>query len=210
MHINKAIITPGRIPAKNRSPVDAPEEFANITYAMDGGITIPNPPAIDTIAVDHAKSYPSSTNNGIVIEPTAVTVAGPEPDIAPKKRHVIITAHGYPPLLFPTKYAKKLNNFLDIPPLAIRAPESINSGTAKIGKLFNPLLTIEEIAACTLYPFEAGSIILGRSAIPTKHAPTGTVNININTKIIKNIPIDISTLPPEEFFDKVLYNPYQR
>ena len=48
-----------------------------------GGIITPRPPATATIAAEKSLSYPSSIRIGIVILPTAATVAGPEPEIAP-------------------------------------------------------------------------------------------------------------------------------
>ena len=49
---------------------------------MDGGIITPRPPATVTIEVANILSYPIETRNGIVIAPTAETVAGEEPEIA--------------------------------------------------------------------------------------------------------------------------------
>ncbi len=43
----------------------------------------PRPPATATIDVTKVLSYPKETKIGIVIEPTAAVVAGPDPDIAP-------------------------------------------------------------------------------------------------------------------------------
>ena len=82
--INKAaIITPGIIPAINKSLTDSPVVVPYIINGILGGIITPNPPATATIAVANFLSYPSSHKNGIVILPTAATVAGAEPDMAP-------------------------------------------------------------------------------------------------------------------------------
>ena len=49
---------------------------------MDGGMITPSAPATVTIAVENTTSYPMFTRNGMVMEPTADTVAGAEPEIA--------------------------------------------------------------------------------------------------------------------------------
>jgi len=48
-----------------------------------GGMITPSPPATATIAVENDLSYPKRTKIGIVILPTAATVAGADPEIAP-------------------------------------------------------------------------------------------------------------------------------
>lgn len=42
----------------------------------------PSPPATVTIEVAKILSYPLATRNGIVMDPTAETVAGEDPEIA--------------------------------------------------------------------------------------------------------------------------------
>lgn len=48
-----------------------------------GGMITPSPPATATIAVEKSFLYPSSIRSGMVMLPTAATVAGAEPEIAP-------------------------------------------------------------------------------------------------------------------------------
>ena len=48
-----------------------------------GGMITPRPPATATMAVEKTFSYPMSIRSGIVILPTAATVAGADPEIAP-------------------------------------------------------------------------------------------------------------------------------
>ena len=57
--------------------------MANMIKGMLGGMMTPRPPATATIAVENTLSYPISIRSGIVILPTAATVAGAEPEIAP-------------------------------------------------------------------------------------------------------------------------------
>ena len=67
----------------NKSLTDSPLAIANMINGMLGGIITPKPPATATIAMENFFSYPSSNKNGMVIEPTAATVAGAEPEMAP-------------------------------------------------------------------------------------------------------------------------------
>ena len=50
---------------------------------IHGGMIPPSPPAPATIADENDLSYPQRTKIGIVILPTAATVAGADPEIAP-------------------------------------------------------------------------------------------------------------------------------
>ena len=76
-------MSPGMIPARNRSLTEAPEAIPYMINGILGGMITPRPPATATIAVENVMSYPSVVRIGIVILPTAATVAGAEPEIAP-------------------------------------------------------------------------------------------------------------------------------
>ena len=71
------------IPARNKLLTEAPEAIPYMIKGMLGGMMTPNPPATATIEVEKTRSYPSEVRIGIVILPTAATVAGAEPEIAP-------------------------------------------------------------------------------------------------------------------------------
>lgn len=75
--------SPGMIPAIKRSLTEAPDALPNMINGMLGGMITPRPPATATTAVENVLSYPISIRMGMVILPTAATVAGPEPEIAP-------------------------------------------------------------------------------------------------------------------------------
>ena len=74
---------PGTIPAKNRSLTEAPEAMPYMINGMLGGLMTPRPPATATMEEQKTRSYPSEVRMGMVIDPTAATVAGPDPEIAP-------------------------------------------------------------------------------------------------------------------------------
>ena len=71
------------MPARNRSLTDSPVAIAYMINGILGGIITPSPPATATIAVAKSFLYPSSIRRGIVMLPTAATVAGADPEIAP-------------------------------------------------------------------------------------------------------------------------------
>lgn len=64
----------------------------------------------------------------------AATVAGPEPEIAAKNIHVRIAAIPRPPGSQPRIELQKLISLLEIPPVSIRLPATMKSGTASDGK----------------------------------------------------------------------------
>ena len=77
------------------------------------------------IAVENgARRPPSSTIAGIRTAPRAATVAGPEPEIAPKKQATITHTMAMPPLLCPTQVFTNLMRRLDIPAFAIIFPDN--------------------------------------------------------------------------------------
>ncbi len=89
---------PGITPAMNRSPTDAPQMEEYTMNAMDGGITIAMEDAVAISADAKGSSKPSrSIIAGIRIMPRAATVAGPEPDTAPKKHATITDTIAIPP-----------------------------------------------------------------------------------------------------------------
>ena len=71
------------MPAINRSLTEAPEADPYMMNGILGGMITPSPPATATRAVVNFLSYPISIRIGMVMLPTAATVAGPEPEIAP-------------------------------------------------------------------------------------------------------------------------------
>ena len=70
-----------------------------------------------------AENPPSSTIAGIRTAPRAATVAGPEPEIAPKKQATITHTIAIPPLLCPTQVFTNLISLLEIPAFAMIFPD---------------------------------------------------------------------------------------
>ena len=68
--------------------------------------------------------------------PTAAVVAGPEPEIAPKKRQDNIVDVPMPPINGPARASATATSRLEMPADSINAPERINAGSAMIGNEF--------------------------------------------------------------------------
>lgn len=91
------------------------------------------------IAVENgAENPPSSTMAGIKTAPSAATVAGPEPEIAPKKQATITHTIAMPPLLCPTQVLTNLMRRLEIPALAMIFPDKTKNGIASSRNLLMP------------------------------------------------------------------------
>ena len=88
------------IPAINISPMETPVIDAYTTNAILGGMTIAMELEVAINAVEKAaEKPPRSTIAGIRTAPRAATVAGPEPEIAPKKQATMIHTFAMPPFL---------------------------------------------------------------------------------------------------------------
>ena len=84
---------------------------------MLGGMTIAMELAVAINAVEKgAEKPPRSTMAGIRTAPRAATVAGPEPEIAPKKQATTTQTMAIPPLLCPTQVSTKRIRRLEILP----------------------------------------------------------------------------------------------
>ena len=76
---------------------------------------------------------------GIKMMPKAATVAGPEPEIAPKKQATITQTIAIPPRRWPTQSSMKLTRRVEIPALAMMLPDSTKKGMASSRNLAMPL-----------------------------------------------------------------------
>ena len=85
-----------------------------------------------------AEKPPCSTIAGISTAPRAATVAGPEPEMAPKKQATITHTMAIPPFLCPTQVSTNLISRLEIPAFAMMFPDSTKNGIAKSRNLLIP------------------------------------------------------------------------
>src|SRR5690606_6742038 len=82
---------------------------AYMTITIEGGIRMPKPPAAAIEPTPNWGGYPCLTMAGIRIEPTAITVAGDEPEIAAKSAQATTAASPIPPYQCPTiEVAKRI------------------------------------------------------------------------------------------------------
>jgi len=105
-----------------------------MTIGILGGMIIPKIPDAATSATEKFLSYPFSSMAGIIIEPMEATVAGADPDIAPKNMHVTTVTIAKPPVNCPISESQKPTRRLERPPPSINAPERIKPGIASRGK----------------------------------------------------------------------------
>ena len=96
-------------------------------------------PAAAVIAAAKPASYLRSFIEGIMNEPIAETVAGPEPEIAAKNIQARTVTIASPPVMNPTKASARLTSLREIPPPHISAPARIKNGIASNGKESRPV-----------------------------------------------------------------------
>ena len=75
---------------------------------------------------------------GIMMLPSAATVAGPEPEIAAKKQQVMTPTIANPPVIWPTQTSANLIRRLETPAASISSPARIKKAIAISGKLSAP------------------------------------------------------------------------
>ena len=68
--------------------------------------------------------------------PTAAVVAGPDPEMAPKKRQDKMVDAAMPPVNGPARDSATATSRLEIPADSMRAPDRIKAGNAIMGKEF--------------------------------------------------------------------------
>ena len=85
-----------------------------------------------------AEKPPRLIMAGIRIMPRAATVAGPEPEMAPKKQATITHTMAIPPFLWPTQVSTNLISRLEIPAFAMMFPDSTKNGIARSRNLLIP------------------------------------------------------------------------
>ena len=83
---------------------------------IDGGMTIAMAPDDASSPVENLSSYPFSRSGGYIKRPTAATVAGLEPEMAPKMVHVPTVVSGKLPRTPPMIDITQLMMRLEMPP----------------------------------------------------------------------------------------------
>ena len=108
----------------NISAIDTPVIEAYTTNAILGGMTMAMELEVAISAEENgAEKPPCSTIAGISTAPRAATVAGPEPEMAPKKQATITHSIAIPPLQCPTQVFTNLIRRFEIPAFAMIFPD---------------------------------------------------------------------------------------
>ena len=139
----RPIMMPGIQPPMNISPTETPVMEAYTTNAMEGGMTMAMEEAL-AIREDAkgAEKPPRLIMAGIRMMPRAATVAGPEPEMAPKKQATITATMAMPPRRWPTQSSANATRRLEMPALAIMLPDRTKNGMASSRNLAMPLYTL--------------------------------------------------------------------
>ncbi|MPN17839.1 hypothetical protein SDC9_165194 [bioreactor metagenome] len=115
-----------------------------------------------------------------MIPPIAATVAGDEPEIAPKNRHATMVTVARPPVLLPTSLLATSTSLLAMPPFSMIPPARIKQGIARSGKDSRP----EYIDCATNF-----NVVIGKNCI--------VVSIPSPRDIPIGVPIRISIIATE-------------
>jgi hypothetical protein len=78
---------PGRNPAKKIRGIDCSVIEAYIIMGMLGGMRMPRVPEAQARPIENSLSYPSFSIEGTMTDPTAMAVAGLEPEMEAKNIH---------------------------------------------------------------------------------------------------------------------------
>src|SRR5699024_7633976 len=107
---------PGIQPPMNISPTETPVMEAYTTNAMEGGMTMAMEEALAIREeAKGAEKPPRLIMAGIRMMPRAATVAGPEPEMAPKKQATITATMAMPPRRWPTQSSANATRRLEMP-----------------------------------------------------------------------------------------------
>ena len=187
---------PGTIPAVNISAIDTPVIDAYTTNAILGGITIAIELEVAISAVENgAENPPRSIIAGISTIPNAATVAGPEPEIAPKKQATITHTIAIPPLVCPTQVSTKRIRRLEIPAFAMILPDNTKNGIASNRNLLIP----EYILVATIVS-EVPEYRIAQIDDNPRQIPIGIPRIRNTKNETNNTALIIFPVPPYLFY----------
>lgn len=158
---------------------------------MLGGIMTPMAPAQAVKAAAKAGSYFFSFISGIIKEPIADTVAGPDPDIAAKNIHATVVTSAKPPVKWPIMALKRSNNRREMPPYIIKLPATTKNGIARSVKESNP---VKQACANNIGDMLVVSNIKAKVAQP-RQTPIGTPKIKRPNKKPNKIKKSILSVP---------------
>ena len=106
---------------------------------MDGGMTMAIELEVAISASEKEGEKPESIMAGMSTAPRAATVAGPEPEMAPKKQATITQTMAMPPRLCPTQLSMNFTSLVEMPAFAMMLPERTKNGMASSRNLEIPV-----------------------------------------------------------------------
>ena len=122
----------------NNAPIEAPVTAPYTIINIDGGMIIPIAPELINKPIGNARPYPWATIAGNIVLPTAITVAGLDPEMAEKNIALVTVVTPKPPVTGRINALAKSINRRDMPPRAIRFPANMKNGMAINGNLSIP------------------------------------------------------------------------
>ena len=138
-----------------------------------------------------AENPPRSIMAGIRTIPSAATVAGPEPEIAPKKQATITHTMAIPPFLWPTQVSTKRISRLEMPAFAIMFPDNTKNGMARSKNLLIP----EYILVATMVR-DVPEYRIAQIEDRPRQIPIGIPRIRKTKNERKRIALIIFSVPP--------------
>ena len=112
---------------------------------MDGGMTIAIELDDAMRASEKDGEKPDAIIAGIRTAPRAATVAGPDPEIAPKKQETMTQQIAMPPLLWPTRLSMNRTSLPEMPAFAMIFPDRTKNGIARRRNLPIPVYVLVAI-----------------------------------------------------------------
>ena len=100
----------------NRVPTEAPVVVPKITIGILGGMITPKHPDVAISASAKDLEYPLSIMAGTMRDPMAATVAGADPEMAPKNAQQMAVTIANPPVTCPMTASARSTSLLVIPP----------------------------------------------------------------------------------------------
>jgi hypothetical protein len=150
---------------------------------MLGGSMIPSEPAAHNSPTANFGGYLLSMRFGIMMEPTAATVAGLEPESAENIMHDTTAVTDTPPVTQPNAVLAKLTSLLDVPPFSIKSPANMKKGIDISVKESTPE-NMRRAASCMFMPLSMRPITAVNPITIAMGTPSTSNPRNANTNSI--------------------------
>ena len=185
---------PGRMPAANNWPMEAPVRKPKMIMGIEGGMTTPMEPPEAWTAAAKSESYPDFFMAGIRMEPTAAASAAAEPEIPAKNMALTTVTAARPPGSQPTRaLARSMMRWL-MPPASMSTPVYMNRGTARRWKESHPAYILCTTIIREKSPWTRMAVT---AEMPMARA-MGVLTANRNKRVSKRTSA-VTRIPPFQF-----------